>query len=95
MVHLFRLGYLEQHLFSRLFERRTLEYHNCVDFGKAWSEGSTGRKREIQKAIFPNGLPLSVRKRKNGDFEPSNVIKGQPFESIFDALRPIGVPDGI
>jgi len=68
---------------------------DVLDFAKAWSDGSTRRKREIQKAIFPNGLPLSVRKRKNGDFEPSNVIKGQPFESIFDALRPIGVPDGI
>ena len=68
---------------------------DVLDFAKAWSEGSTRRKREIQKAIFPNGLPFSVRRRKSGDFEPSNVIKGQPFESIFDALRPIGVPDGI
>ena len=65
-----------------------------LDFVKAWSEGSTRRKREIQKAIFPNGLPFSIRRGQSSDFEPSKVIKGQTFESVFDSLRPIGVPDG-
>ena len=45
---------------------------DVLDFAKAWSDGSTRRKREIQKAIFPNGLPFSVRKRKTVDFEPPN-----------------------
>src|SRR6266550_6901496 len=44
-VHRFRLGYLEQHLFSRFFKRRTVEYYNgiCSSVGRQ----SPGSRRVV------------------------------------------------
>ena len=66
--------------------------HEALDFKAAWLEGNIHRKRELQNALFPEGLMWWV---KRGVFETANGLSiDELWEKIAEACL-VGVPDGI
>ena len=66
--------------------------HEALDFKAAWLAGNIHRKRELQNALFPEGL-MWWRKRRV--FETANGLSiDELWEKIAEACL-VGVPGGI
>jgi len=63
-----------------------------INFGASWREAGTTRKREIQSALFPEGVAWDS---KLGYFCPSNPTLIQFLTDILESLGVVGVPGGI
>jgi DNA invertase Pin-like site-specific DNA recombinase len=63
-----------------------------INFSRSWGEAGTARKREIQSALFPEGVAWDS---KLGYFCPANPTLIQFLTDILESLGVVGVPDGI
>jgi hypothetical protein len=63
-----------------------------ICFEKAWRDGRIHRKRELQSALFPEGLDWWIKRRV---FETGEGLTIADLGAFFDTLSLIGVPDGI
>ena len=63
-----------------------------INFGASWREACTTRKREIQSALFPEGVAWDS---KLGYFCPANPTLMQFLTDILESMGVVGVPDGI
>jgi hypothetical protein len=61
-------------------------------FGKSWDAAVPTRKREIQSALFPEGLAYDP---ETFYFCPSNPSLLQLLNAVLDDMGLVGVPDGI
>jgi len=65
---------------------------DVLDFRESWKAATPARKREIQSALFPEGLVFDP---KEGYFEHQNASLTQLVTDIFAMFESVGVPDGI
>jgi hypothetical protein len=65
---------------------------DVLNFKEAWLAGNTQRKREIQNALFPEGLQF---RHKKFSFKPGSGLDIHDLGSILESYLNIGVPDGI
>ncbi len=72
--------------FIEATERKT------IDLVATWRAASVNERQELQYAVFPNGLPYSV---KNAFFEPGKSSLLNEFSALLQQLVQDGVPDGI
>jgi hypothetical protein len=63
-----------------------------IHFGKSWDAAVPTRKREIQSALFPEGLAYDP---ETFYFCPSNPSLLQLLNAVLDDMGLVGVPDGI
>jgi len=63
-----------------------------IKFGESWKAAPARRKREIQSALFPEGLAFDPKMFWFCTANPSLV---QSFRNMLDDLFTDGVPDGI
>jgi site-specific DNA recombinase len=63
-----------------------------INFERAWREGGLHRKRELQNALFPEGLKWWVKRKV---FETGKGLSIHDLGTVFDTLGLVGVPDGI
>ena len=63
-----------------------------IDFRKSWNAAPAKRKREIQNALFPEGLAFDPESRFFCPLNPSLV---QLLNDILASFSLVGVPDGI
>ena len=63
-----------------------------INFERAWREGGLHRKRELQNALFPEGLTWWVKRKV---FETGKGLSIHDLGTVFDTLGFVGVPDGI
>jgi hypothetical protein len=70
-----------------------------INFGESWKEANARRKREIQSALFPEGLVYDQKHLFLNRFNSLLVIDTEspidPQYIIDDDESLIGVPDGI
>lgn len=79
----------EQSSFQALMAQTQQE---IIDFGASWAAAGADRKREIQNALFPEGL---IWDSKLFFFEPRNQSLVQLLTDILQSVGNFGVPDGI
>jgi hypothetical protein len=63
-----------------------------INFGKSWDAAVPTRKREIQTALFPEGLAYDP---ESFYFCPLNPSLLQLLNAVLDDMGLVGVPDGI
>ncbi len=63
-----------------------------ISFEHAWREGGIHRKRELQNALFPEGLTWWIKRKV---FETGKGLSIDDLGTVFDTLGLVGVPDGI
>jgi DNA invertase Pin-like site-specific DNA recombinase len=63
-----------------------------INFKKSWDAAVPTRKREIQSALFPDGLAYDP---ESFYFCPSNPSLLQLLNAVLDDMGLVGVPDGI
>ena len=63
-----------------------------ISFEKAWREGGIHRKRELQNALFPEGLSWWIKRKV---FETRKGLSIDELGTVFDTLGLVGVPGGI
>ena len=63
-----------------------------INFGASWREAGTARKREIQSALFPDGLAWDSNLFF---FCPRNPTLIQFLTDTLEMMHVVGVPDGI
>jgi hypothetical protein len=63
-----------------------------INFGKSWKAAVPDRKREIQNALFPEGVAFDS---KLYYFCPPNSSLMQLLSDILETFGIVGVPDGI
>ncbi len=63
-----------------------------INFEQAWREGGLHRKRELQNALFPEGLTWWIKRKV---FETGKGLSIDDLGTVFDTLGLVGVPDGI
>jgi site-specific DNA recombinase len=80
---------MESSTMSSLVEAMRFKLVNLVD---TWREGGMSDRCELQNAMFPEGLPYSVKK---GFFEPSKSPLINEMVGMLTELCHVGVPDGI
>jgi site-specific DNA recombinase len=79
-------------------ERSTMEElvkqadREIIDLGESWRSAPPRRKREIQTALFPEGLAYDP---ESGYFTPRNHSFCQSFITMLEQASLVGVPDGI
>jgi len=62
-----------------------------ISFEKAWREGGIHRKRELQNALFPEGLSWWIKRKV---FETRKGLSIDELGTVFDTLGLVGVPAG-
>lgn len=63
-----------------------------ISFEQAWRDGGIHRKRELQNALFPEGLTCWIKRKV---FETGKGLSIDDLGTVFDTLGLIVVPDGI
>jgi hypothetical protein len=63
-----------------------------IHFGKSWDAAVPTRKREIQSALFPDGLAYDPELFY---FCPPNPSLLQLLNDVLQSMGLVGVPDGI
>jgi hypothetical protein len=63
-----------------------------INFQRSWENAAMARKKEIQNALFSDGLAFSP---KSLYFCPSNSLLVQLLEDILGSMGLVGVPGGI
>ncbi|MGC2743292.1 MAG: recombinase family protein, partial [Candidatus Angelobacter sp.] len=72
--------------FIEATERKTIE------LVATWRAAGISERQELQSAVFPDGLPYSV---KHGFFEPGKSSIINDFSNMMLEMCQVGVPDGI
>jgi hypothetical protein len=78
---------------SSCIKRENLPYRKeaeVISFEHAWREGGIHRKRELQNALFPEGLTWWIKRRV---FETGKGLSIDDRGTVFDTLGLVGVPD--
>jgi len=60
-----------------------------INFEQAWREGGLHRKRELQNALFPEGLTWWIKRKV---FETGKGLSIDDIGTVFDTLGLVGVP---
>ena len=63
--------------------------NEVINFEQAWREGGIHRKRELQNALFPEGLTWWVKRKV---FETGKGLSIDDLGTVFDTLGLVGVP---
>jgi hypothetical protein len=79
----------EKSSYSDLMQQAEAE---VINFEQAWREGGLYRKRELQNALFPEGLTWWIKRKV---FETGKGLSIDDLGTVFDTLGLVGVPDGI
>ena len=77
---------------SSMLELMKQTDEEVIDFRRSWNAATPARKREIQTALFPDGLAFSSESLY---FCPSNPQLVQFLSDTLESLGIVGVPDGI
>jgi site-specific DNA recombinase len=77
---------------STMEDLMTQTEREIIDFRKSWVAAPAVRKREIQNALFPEGLAFDPER---GYFCPPNPSLIQLLNDTLETFGIVGVPDGI